>query len=79
MKTETPAIVMGTALILLFGIVSSFLIATRPSTSLAEEFTGSWACAADTLECPSGSSVHRVPPYCLFASCPAAATRVATN
>lgn len=71
MKKETEAIIVGTAFVLLFGLVSSLLVRNRPVELTQEEWHGSWACTADTLQCPDGTSVGRVPPYCHFAECPA--------
>jgi hypothetical protein len=68
MQRETDIIIAGTVCVLLFGLLSSFLIKNRP-IAVAEEWQGTWACAADTLECPDGTLVSRVPPYCLFAAC----------
>jgi hypothetical protein len=71
MKRETDVIIASTAFVLLFGLVSSLLIQHRPVELTQEAWHGSWACAADTLQCPDGTSVGRVPPYCLFAECSA--------
>lgn len=78
MRVETNLIILSTAAIILFGIASAILIAHRPPAPV-EAYSGSWACAADYLQCPNGSSVGRVPPYCHFASCPAGVPAVATN
>jgi hypothetical protein len=61
MKRETDIIIVGTACVILFGLLSSFLIEKRPA-EVAEVRLGTWACAADTLVCPDGTSVSRVPP-----------------
>ncbi len=68
MKRETDIIIAGTVFVLLFGLVSSLLIRNRP-VELTQEWQGSWACTADTLECSDGTFVGRIPPYCHFSQC----------
>lgn len=68
MKRETDIIIAGTVCIILFGLLSSFLMKSRP-VKVAEVWQGTWACAADTYICADGTTVSRVPPYCLFAVC----------
>ncbi len=70
MRTDTEIIIVGTIFVLLFGLVSRLMILRH--TPLAEQDLGSWACTADAQICPDGTSVGRVPPYCLFAACPGA-------
>jgi hypothetical protein len=68
MRTDTEIIIVATIFVLLFGLVSRLVILRH--TPLAEEHPGSWACTADAMICSDGTSVGRVPPYCLFAACP---------
>jgi hypothetical protein len=72
-KTEMNIILWGTAIVILFGMVSSAIIAQSQTSRLTNlqtyNFSGSWACTADTQTCPDGSSVGKVPPYCQFDSC----------
>ncbi|MBX4206461.1 hypothetical protein KW784_01610 [Candidatus Parcubacteria bacterium] len=69
MKRETEIIIISTLFVLMFGLVSSLLLKNRP-VALTEEWHGSWSCTADTYDCPDGTGVGRVPPYCHFAECP---------
>ena len=68
MKRETETIIAGTLFVLMFGLVSSLLVKSRP-IELTQEWNGSWSCTADVIECTNGTSVGRVPPYCHFAEC----------
>lgn len=67
MKRETD-IIAAAACVILFGLLSSFMLRNRP-VQVADVWEGTWACAADTSVCPDGRTVSRVPPYCLFAAC----------
>lgn len=66
---ETNLILISTAIILIFGVIS-YNFVTGHAFRTADEVRGSWACTADAKICPDGSSVGRTPPYCQFASCP---------
>lgn len=70
MRRETETILAGAFLIILFGIVSSYAVKHRAPATLTQEVRGSWACTTEVKECPDGTLVSRIPPYCLFASCP---------
>jgi hypothetical protein len=67
LKTDTNIIIIGTAIVLLFGFLTSYLVS---SSSPQRDFSGSWSCMADYKLCPDGSEVYRTPPYCQFADCP---------
>ncbi len=68
MKTETRLIIGSTVFIILFGMVSNFVI-NSSAHNQSETFSSSWACTADIQVCPDGREVTRTPPYCQFASC----------
>lgn len=67
----TKIIILATFLIIAFAAISFLIMENHRSKPAAtKEFQGSWACIADTQECPDGTFVGRVPPYCHFAPCP---------
>ena len=69
-KLDIKLIFLSTAFILLFAIASSIIVSNYTVEDRDGGELGSWACTADAMECPDGSYVGRVPPYCLFAPCP---------
>ncbi len=69
MRKETDVIIIGTVLVLFFGLVSQFILSHRVPATLTEEYHGSWSCTADVYICPDGSEVGRIPPYCHFGPC----------
>lgn len=72
MRTEANIILTGAGFIILFGMLSSFILSGASKKSeIAQAYNASWACTTDTEICPDGSTVGRIPPYCQFAACPA--------
>jgi DNA-directed RNA polymerase len=69
MPNEIKIIFSSVVIVILFGIVSSFVIKNK-TVATAEETAGSFACSVDTYQCPDGTYVGRVAPYCHFAECP---------
>ena len=64
---------MSVILIIVFAVVSTIVInRVRQKQAHPSEETGrgSFACIADAKQCPDGSYVGRVAPYCQFAPCP---------
>lgn len=68
MEIKDIKIVIGAAMfLLLFGVLSSYLLSRFPGSSIATD--NSWSCTADVKKCLDGTEVGRIPPYCLFAEC----------
>lgn len=67
MKSEIKTVLWVALALVIFGFISWRLALIEVEKPIEE---GSWACTADAMECPDGSFVGRVPPYCHFAECP---------
>ncbi len=69
---EMKVFISIVAILLLFTLAVYYFWDEEPALSTNEEEKG--VCILDSLLCPDGSYVGRIPPECNFAQCPTSST-----